>query len=311
VPINRRPHVFHPKLYLLLGDQRVSGIVGSNNCTNAGIAYNMELCSVFSVGSGSAVEADRSTRAVLRQIYNALRTFASDAGAASETIEREFFKPIEEQHPWLHRNVVELTNQRPIELLHSHREPLWPQLKKQLGDKTVRKIAILAPFNDRDLGFLKMVKAKWPDAQLTIIAQQKYATLEGKKIAGLLRSGKKGRLLAVTPPAGRRLHAKAFAFETSGETFWLTGSANATEAAMDGRNTESVLWFSTKEPIESILKDDSLTIETLDPSKFQSGGGTEPTNNDFQPVADLRLESPCMKGVLLILGLGLRRAFRI
>jgi hypothetical protein len=291
VPINRRPYVFHPKLYLLLGDRRVSGIVGSNNCTNAGIAYNMELCSVFSVGSGSAVEADRPTPAVLRQIYNALRTFASDAGAASETIEREFFKPIEEQHPWLHRNVVELTNQRPIELLHSHREPLWPQLKKQLGDKTVRKIAILAPFYDRDLGFLKMVKPKWPDAQLSIIAQQKYATLEGKKIAALLRSGKKGRLLAVTPPAGRRLHAKAFAFETSGETFWLTGSANATEAAMDGRNTESVLWFSTKEPIESILKDDSLTIETLDPSKFQSGAGTEPTNNDSQPVTDLRLES--------------------
>ena len=48
-PIDRHPYVFHPKLYLLIGERRVTGIVGSNNCTNAGIAFNVELCSTFSV----------------------------------------------------------------------------------------------------------------------------------------------------------------------------------------------------------------------------------------------------------------------
>ena len=48
VPMDRAPEVFHPKLYLALGDKRADGMIGSNNCTNAGIAYNVELCSTFS-----------------------------------------------------------------------------------------------------------------------------------------------------------------------------------------------------------------------------------------------------------------------
>lgn len=33
IPMERSPGVFHPKLYLALGDKRADGIVGSNNCT--------------------------------------------------------------------------------------------------------------------------------------------------------------------------------------------------------------------------------------------------------------------------------------
>ena len=73
--------------------------------------------------------------------------------------------------------------------------------------------------------------------------------------------------------AGRRLHAKALAFETAKETFWLTGSANATEAAVDGGNTESVLWFSSEETAETLFKDDALTIEAIDPAKFAKPAG--------------------------------------
>jgi hypothetical protein len=47
-PIDRHPYAFHPKLYLLVGERRVTGITGSSNCTNAGIAFNAELCSIFS-----------------------------------------------------------------------------------------------------------------------------------------------------------------------------------------------------------------------------------------------------------------------
>jgi len=122
---------------------------------------------------------------------------------------------------------------------------------------------------------------------LSVYAQPKYATLEGKKVAGVLR--KKDRLFAVTPPAGRRLHAKAFAFETSEGTFWLAGSPNATTAAMIGRSTEAALWFSTKEPIEVLIKDESLNVELLDPRKFEAGPGTEPNNQDGPAASDLAL----------------------
>jgi hypothetical protein len=107
--------------------------------------------------------------------------------------------------------------------------------------------------------------------------------------------GRKDRLFAVTPPAGRRLHAKAFAFETSEGTFWLTGSPNATAAAMNGRNTEAALGFSTKEPIDVLVKDESLNIELLDPKKFEAGPSTEPNNQDGAASSDLVLGSATLQ----------------
>jgi hypothetical protein len=289
-PIDRHPFVFHPKLYLLVGERRVTGIVGSNNCTNAGIAFNFELCSTFSAEWSQDVP--NPAFFTLRQIFEALRTFAADAPDFKTTLQKEFFAQAEGIHPWLAEG-VELKARLPVELLHSHREPLWPRVKRLLKNETVRKIAVFAPFYDQDLVFLKMVKASWADAQLSVYAQPKYATLEGKKLAGVLR--KKDRLFGVTPPAGRRLHAKAFAFETSEGTFWLAGSPNATAAATTGRNTEAALWFSTKEPIDVLVKNELLDMELLDPTKFEAGPGTEPNNQNGPVASDLVLGSATMQ----------------
>ncbi len=286
-PIDRHPYVFHPKLYLMIGERRVAGVVGSNNCTNAGLAYNMELCSAFAAEPPD--QTLNSGQWVLRQIFQAIRAFAADAPGFETTLQKEFFLPVERQHPWLAGGVTPDEDQKAIELLHSHQGRLWPELKKRLAGKSVKKITILAPFYDRDLRLLNTIKTAWPDARLSIFAQQKYATLEGKRLAALLY--KKDRLFAVTPPAGRRLHAKALAFETAKETFWLTGSANATEAAVDGGNTESVLWFSSEETAETLFKDDALTIEAIDPAKFEAGPGEEPNNEYDRTAPVLELES--------------------
>jgi hypothetical protein len=289
-PIDRHPYVFHPKLYLLIGERRVSGIVGSNNCTNAGIAFNVELCSTFSVELSD--KADNPALLMLRQIFQAIRSFAADAPDFTVTLQKEFFARAEEQNPWL-ADSADLKNRLPVELLHSHHEPLWPHLKRRLKNEVIRKIAVFAPFYDRDLTLLKTIKTTWPEAKLSIFAQPRYATLEGKKLAAVLRT--KDRLMAVTPPAGRRLHAKAFAFETSQETFWLAGSANPTVAAMNGRNTEAALWFSTKESIDALFQDESLTIEPLDPAKFEAGPGTEPNNQNAPAASDLVLGSATLQ----------------
>ena len=272
-PVDRHPFVFHPKLYLLIGDRRVTGLVGSNNCTNGGIAFNVELCSTFT--AEVPTQADHPALFMLRQIFQALRSFAADQPDFKATLQKEFFLQAEGLHPWLADGIA-LKNALPVELLHSQREPLWAKVKERLKNETIRKIAVFAPFYDRELTFLKMIKTTWPKAHLSVFAQPKYATLEGKKLEGVLRG--KDRLFAVTPPAGRRIHAKAFAFETSHATFWLSGSPNATIAAMNRGNTEAALWFSTKESIDALIKDDSLTIQPLDPRKFEAGPGTEPNN---------------------------------
>jgi hypothetical protein len=60
----------------------------------------------------------------------------------------------------------------------------------------------------------------------------------------------------------------------------LTGSANATRAAFDGRNTETVLWFQGKERPEVLLEHSDLTIENIAANEFVAGAGSEPKNDN-------------------------------
>jgi hypothetical protein len=263
VPIERRPYAFHPKLYLLAGERRVVGIVGSSNCTGAGLAHNMELCSVFSAAAPEKSLSD--AQAMLGQIFRTIGSFATEAPHLKDIVEREFFAPLRERHGWL----AESEEKGTIELLHSHETPLWPEVTARLRGKNVKRVGIVSPFYDRDLTLIKLLRTTWPEAALSIYAQPKYATLEGTKLSAVF--GKKDRLFAVTPPTGRRLHAKLFAFETSKETFWLTGSPNATLDALKGGNTETALWFSTEDGIGTLLADDALTIGAIDPKTFEAG----------------------------------------
>jgi hypothetical protein len=274
-PMDRAPEVFHPKLYLALGDKGAHGLIGSNNCTNAGIAYNVELCSTFSFLSDKPGPDDAVARSVLRQIYDAMKVFAADAGALKDVIETEFLKRAEDRFPWLHPRVT--IPKTAVELIHSHESALLDGLIKRLKGRTVRKITIIAPFYDKELRLLKQLHELWPAAALTVVAQQDYATLAGKKLAELFVGGKH-RCFAASPQPGRRLHAKAFAFETDAGTFWLSGSPNATLAAFDGRNTEAALWLSTKEKPEDLLDGSGLGLEKIDPAKFKAGAEQESRN---------------------------------
>jgi hypothetical protein len=276
VAMDRAPEVFHPKLYLSLGDKRADGLAGSNNCTPGGIAFNMELCSTFSLRPDVQGTEDQIARSVLRQIYDAMKEFAADAGGLKDVLNTQFFRPVEDHFPWLHRDVIIPKGE--VELVHSHSTPLWNEVVKRLAKRSVRKVTVLSPFYDKELGFLKQLRKQWPAAALTVVAQQNYATLAGPKLAKLFGLGKKNRLLAANPKVGRRLHAKAFAFETDGGTYWFTGSPNATLAAFDGRNTESALWLRSQERADAVFEDAGLRLKQINPTDFEAGTEQEPGN---------------------------------
>jgi hypothetical protein len=296
IPIDRKTGVFHPKLYLALGDKRADGIVGSNNCTTGGIAYNMELCSAFTARADHADNDDLTAQSVIRQIYEAMKAYSLAAPHLSEILETQFFLPVEVRFPWLRRDAPLPKSE--IELLHSHTAPLWNQLVVRLRPHTVRKITVISPFYDREIDLLKRLRRAWPDAALTIVAQQNYATLAGQKLNRLFAVGKKGHLLAATPKPGRRLHAKAFAFETRQGTFWLAGSPNATLAAFDGLNSEAAIWFKSVEHANVLLEDDQITLEQIQPSDFEAGTEQEPANEQVAYELCLRSAILSEQGVL-------------
>jgi len=287
VPVDRGTYVFHPKLYLALSDNRADAVIGSNNCTNAGTAYNIEICSAFSVSADKAEPSDGNARSVIRQVFDVLREFAAGSGVFRGLIEKEFLVPAEKCVPWLDPKVV--LPRGDVELVHSHQRPLWAQLQKRLQELTVRKITILAPFFDSDLGFLKKLRSQWPDAPLAVIAQEHYATLPGRKLSKLLAKPKDCLFAAEIKP-GRRLHAKAYAFETNKGTYWITGSANATSPAFEGRNTEAVILFRTKEGPDAILDDGPFKLKKMVPDKFIPGTEKEPRNENPR-AACLALEA--------------------
>ncbi|QPF83988.1 hypothetical protein IC762_30825 [Bradyrhizobium genosp. L] len=296
IPVDRKGGVFHPKLYLALGDKRADGLVGSNNCTTGGIAYNMELCSTFTARADHAEQDDRDAQSVLRQIYDAMKSYAHAAPHLRAVLDEQFFQPAEDHFPWL-RGDAQLPK-GDVELLHSHDGPLWNQMAIRLGAQAVKKIAVVSPFYDQDIDLLKRLRRNWPDAALTVVAQQNYATLAGKKLAKLFASGKKSRLLAATPKPGRRLHAKAFAFETRQATFWLTGSPNATLAAFDGLNSEAAIWFRSKENVDALFDDDQIMFEEVAPTNFEAG--TEQDHDNEHLAYEVRLNSAILseQGVL-------------
>jgi len=296
IPVDRNAGVFHPKLYLALGEKRADALIGSNNCAAGGIAYNMELCSTFTARADHADPEDLAAQGVIRQIYEAMKTYSQAAPHLREVFEAQFFQPVEVRFPWLGRDVPLPKSE--IELLQSHTVPLWSQLAKRLESQAVRKITVISPFYDRDIDLLKRLRRSWPDAALTVVAQQNYATLAGKKLSKLFASGKKGRLISATPKPGRRLHAKAFAFETRQATFWLTGSPNATLAAFDGLNSEAAIWFKSTERAETLLEGDQITFDEVEPDEFESGTEQEPANE--QIAYALRLHSAVLdeQGVL-------------
>lgn len=301
IPVSRARGVFHPKLYLVLGEKKITAVIGSNNCTGAGTAYNMELCSVFSLSISEKETGNKDIcLPLMQQTYQAFRTFCRDIGPLSKTLEDQVFKKIEGSYGW----ITGQKSSSSLQLLHSHEKPLWPEVERLLEGREIERIFILSPFFDDRLDFLKKIQGRWPSVPISIVAQQKYSTLPASELATLFKSSPiKHQLFQAKPQKmGRPVHAKAIAFETDKGTSWLTGSANATRAAVEGLNTETCLWFTTQEGPDYLFKSDNIDIETIDPAVFQSGKQDNPEDLKTEEKFPLNLRSAILDqdGVLTL-----------
>ena len=283
VPVRHAAGVFHPKLYLVLGKSSAVGLVGSSNCTSAGIAYNLELASTFSTRVDDDSVPPSSSAAMVKQVYGAFRTFSEQNVAVGGFVEQRVFEKAEQEYPWLRQDVLDGARPGEVAFLNSLESPILEQVGKRLDGRMVDRISILSPFHDSDLRTLSRFATEWPGAELEIVAQPNYSRLPTSPLARIFSSGVNGRLLAATTPPGRRLHAKALAFRTDAGTFWLMGSANATEYGLGGGNTETGLCFFATFPFESIFEDLQVTLAEIDPEDFVPGEIEEPGEDKADP----------------------------
>jgi hypothetical protein len=134
--------VFHPKLALLVTEDRARAVIGSANLTRGGFERQRELGRVFDLGP-----SDLADHSVFRSLVEYLdsgvstevggypaRDLAEVTGALREVVKKYKAPPAAASHV----------------LLHNYAEPIWAQLLKRMPHRVLRRAVIVSPFFEPD-----------------------------------------------------------------------------------------------------------------------------------------------------------------
>lgn len=283
VPIRRPNGVFHPKLNLLISDKGCRISCGSGNLTRSGCTQNLEL-----INSVSFDTANESKNDLHPLVHSALRFFTAackEAEGEAGEIAAEWISDIKKECRWLDNEdaLPPGLGPLPVNLFHNYDGPLWGRLAEALDDDPPKKFFVISPYYDPNAEMIRRIQKKWPKCKLEIVAQQGTSNLP---ISAIKRLRLNPSLFDVHN-SSRRLHAKLLAWETRNGTGCLTGSANFTSAALDGRNAEACLYLSNADAAVDALFDSTLRKKKVSISSFEPGAEQEPEPTDEQPVLSL------------------------
>ena len=258
---------FHPKLTLLVGEDRVLALIGSGNLTMGGWQHNSELWNVLRAEDGQASQALFDLAEWLELLPGSVRLASEHASALNRVVARlratlERFAPIDD-------GAQLITN-------------LDRSFLSQLPGGPVDDLTLYAPFIDGHASAVRALVKHFPTPKLTLIVQPGLTVVEPQALASVLR-GQKG-LTIVADTSRRYRHAKLVEWRRGPHRQVLTGSANLSAAAMlntvsGGGNVELGILTNIDEPLwpepgldpsncaelESLTDIPSLRIGTLDP----------------------------------------------
>ncbi len=287
VPVKRKSGgVFHPKLGLLLGDDHARLFCGSNNLTQSGSAHNLELLNSVVVTTGG----DEPKLEHLHLVTTALAFFKSClefSEPQAAKVAKRWLDEASHEFPWLTEPPPSGQPDEQLELVHTLGGSVWDWLRARLGKSIPRKIQVLSPFYDGDLRLLGRVRETWPACAVEITAQQGTSNLPAKLLG---QFGKNVRLFDLEGAGSRRLHAKLMIVTTDDKTICLSGSANFTAAAFDGKNVETCLAWKARNGVAKELFDGDFTRVPISPDEFEPGV-EQPPEEDTQPASPLFIKS--------------------
>lgn len=212
---------FHPKLILLLGEDKAKLFIGSANITTSGMSVNNEA---FNVIEYSAKKPD-----YLDVINDAIHFFL-DINSISYQLDRELLEEIEQLN-YYHR----ANENGVIKLIHNLDTPLLNQIQKYIKDP-VKEIRVAVPYYDNSLSALSEMVSAFPDAKTFLYLQNSKCSFSKKSFAG---SGLQAHTLVYEGFKDNQLnghnnfyHGKVFSFKTDNAAYMLYGSSNCTQAAL-------------------------------------------------------------------------------
>jgi hypothetical protein len=282
VPVRRPNGVFHPKLSMLITTHSARVLCGSNNLTRAGCSSNLEILNSFDVHAdgknGSdcslAVEAFAFFRRACNEVEDSVRSLA-----------REWLDDVAASAPWIASTQV-VKDDRRFRLVHTYDGSIWGRVCDRLEKDPPKRFMVVSPFFDRDVEMVCRVAKRWPKCRIELVVQQNTTTLNVARLSKL-----QGRIsLSELSSAGRRLHAKIIAWQSSSGAGCLAGSANFTTAALDARNVEACMLIENADSELEALFDRNLQKRTIAFDEFEPGTDNEPEAG-ADNLFDLRLNA--------------------
>lgn len=205
--------LFHPKAFLLTGDQRSRLFIGSGNLTYNGLSRNRELYYEF-------FSDNPSHQNVFSNFCSYILKLIELSHANDDLFNFRLQKLIQQ----ISTENISPTNtvQSECTFLHNLTLPILEQLPNNLTD--IIKIHAFSPFLDHDLKTIDWLKMNVHD-DIDLYIQKDYTnfkTLQPPQI----------NIYEYPSPTGRNIHAKCILFERSDSLDLLFGSPNLTSAAL-------------------------------------------------------------------------------
>lgn len=203
------PGAFHPKLVVLVGQQRCLTAIGSGNTTLAGWQNNAELWTVFHGTPEGAPRAISQVARWMRELPKHMRLSAGVADALSAAASHlEIFPSAD----------------GPLVL-----DNLDRPLLDQIPEGPVDELRVSAPFHDPGAVALTALVERLAPASLKVAFQPGMTVLDGSALSRVLHDNN-GEL--IVDDEARYRHGKLVEWSIGDRTFTLTGSANLSSAAL-------------------------------------------------------------------------------
>ncbi len=228
---------FHPKIILLVGQDRGVLLVGSHNLTMSGFGLNGELTTRFEYSADKNWPKDWATLATFQSAFRFLKDWAGSQPEEMQAMLDRF----EQLAPWL-RDLLPADAETYFIGSQRNGYPLWDLVRAKLPEKA-RQITVVGPFFDPDLAFLQHVNKEYAPKNLVIGVDPRRTGIT-RRARQLLPRAKFVNVERLN--RGKNyVHAKAILFESAGDKeVLLTGSANPSRAAWLAsakRNAEAVV----------------------------------------------------------------------
>jgi hypothetical protein len=134
--------VFHPKLALLVTDDRARAIISSANLTRGGFERQRELGRVFDLGPAANADhrlfaslADYLQNGIASEVRGDAARDLADTATALREIVKQYNPP---------------STSTSHALLHNYAEPIWTQVLKRVPHRVLRRAVIVSPFFEPD-----------------------------------------------------------------------------------------------------------------------------------------------------------------